>query len=1393
MKGMPVSSIGRVVALAAVVALALACGDDGDAATVNGAVDGKVLVTAPVTGAIVTAYAIDLETGELGKAIASSQPTDEDGAFHIDLGVHFGPLMLIARGVGATYIEPASGVTVAWDTTTELRALYVAWTPEQALTLDFKRGSKVTNVQLTPFSELAVAYGFARHTARKSPTLEEAFKHAHQRFRDFLKVDFWSVGPADLTRPTGAWNDSVQYGAELAGLSALVLKMAKDSQISEAGLSSLQLLGLLRRDIGDASAQFDGYENNSRLGLGDCDSICTFDACTISGRYAGAIASFLGSSANQSGIGVTDAQMLLEHLANPTLSPGAMELFPANIQCSLDSEKPSITVDGIDDADILSGQVTATVTFFDAVELGATSISFTRNDVPVTTMFYTASESSPNRQTKVVDLKLNTAQLNDGPVKMVLHADDAAGNGADLVYSLFFDNSPLGHISGTVVLGGRVQGARVSVYEYDGEVRGNKLGEAKTDDQGRYFVEVDETTQGVLLVEVDEAPGTSASYIEAVNGATVEFGPTDKMRTIITGWIDGQDRTDGMVTPWTEIAVQFAHGLYVTTYDKVPAQLPMAVSDAFAILEEHFNDGGPPINLRAVQPADLTSTAGTSTLNSQVRYGMVITALGKVAQEHAAQSGATSATMNTLTLTAKLAQDLGGTFTGSEAVPPLFDGRTGSGILSHGSVQLTSYVTRLDLAIGLVNFLASSRNATSFGQLDVALLLDKMSQDSRPVLYPADEPGGPFDVVPPQPVAFTAPTPTEGKVLRGTINLRVEASDNHSLSKVEWISPAGITGVTTDISAGVMGPWVLLGTLNTDGFAEGNLPIQARATDQAGLKTTVTRSVVIDRTNPVVVITSASTPGGPLAEGGVTGAAMITLQGTATDAHFQSANIAVNNGPAMPLTVGAGGNWSVNVPLVNGANTIKVTAVDQAGNVGADQATYNRDATPPTVVVVATSFRDDNLTGMTPTVATLTPATGEATGVIYANGNPRELVNGLVFTRFASDYGPTSASLPTWRFDVNDNHTAPSNVVLEVRLLRAGSLMVDWSAASAVVGAGFNRERVLHSGYHADLARISGTYTLEYRAKDEFGNTSSVGTLTWTQTLRPPPVRQRAGTTPCAASDPSCPSFYNLDNTLTNTSVAIKGGAGLPDGKLWVGQGFVDNPNDVPVRVKFNPSATAQWRRGSVYKHPQIADPSGIVTGCPLDGNPDTGIPDQLPNGMCFTPGSQTEVTTSLTSAGALTTDVLVVNDATNAVVPVCSGCAADEREIPAKTTVRVYVRANPFGFVWTPSLMDIMSLGMGSSVITNVTGLAGTEWLDCVQVNMMLDTCANQVRKKETQILTRIQVVPTARTTIDTKPASSSENFNTWTMAVPGEGTGANFGYFNFEWKTNETGFPPF
>jgi hypothetical protein len=171
-------------------------------------------------------------------------------------------------------------------------------------------------------------------------------------------------------------------------------------------------------------------------------------------------------------------------------------------------------------------------------------------------MFYTASESSPNRQTKVVDLKLNTAQLNDGPVKMVLHADDAAGNGADLVYSLFFDNSPLGHISGTVVLGGRVQGARVSVYEYDGEVRGNKLGEAKTDDQGRYFVEVDETTQGVLLVEVDEAPGTSASYIEAVNGATVEFGPTDKMRTIITGWIDGQACTSPPTTrcrpssPW---------------------------------------------------------------------------------------------------------------------------------------------------------------------------------------------------------------------------------------------------------------------------------------------------------------------------------------------------------------------------------------------------------------------------------------------------------------------------------------------------------------------------------------------------------------------------------------------------------------------------------------------------------------------------------------------------------------------------------------------------------------------------------------------------------------------------------------------------------------------------
>src|SRR5262249_14831631 len=162
-------------------------------------------------------------------------------------------------------------------------------------------------------------------------------------------------------------------------------------------------------------------------------------------------------------------------------------------------------------------------------------------------------------------------------------------------------------------------------------------------------------------------------------------------------------------TPMTTAATALSSGLYHSPlYNGTPTQWVAAVEDAYGLLEQHVTADGNRIQLRAVQPADLTA-AGVTTLNAQARYGLLLSGLSGLARKHAVDSFATSATVNALTLTRLLARDVGEDGDGKK---PLFDGKTLAGQLVDGRVGVTSYVTRVDLATYAVQFLANPRNMT---------------------------------------------------------------------------------------------------------------------------------------------------------------------------------------------------------------------------------------------------------------------------------------------------------------------------------------------------------------------------------------------------------------------------------------------------------------------------------------------------------------------------------------------------------------------------------------------------------------------------------------------------------------------------------------------------------
>lgn len=939
----------------------------------NTTINGLVVVTAPVTGAVVSAYRVDAKSGVLGDLVATSDPTSEDGSFHIELGSAKGFILLVAKGVGATYIEPAAG-SVQWDSSVALRAFPVERLPSQELDFELGYDAKVESLVISPWSELAVAYADARLRHQYSKTYSEALGRSFSLFFDHLELAFWETLPASLTGPAvGGWNTQVQAGLELAGLSQWVRRAANDSNFSASALTTLQALRQLTDDLGDAKAQFDGNGARGPLTLGTCTSVCALSSKTARAHYAEAMATFLGSLANTSGIDVTDAGELLRRI-----SSRRSELWADDGSQDFDTTAPLIDVD-LQEASILTGVRDVVVTVTDNLKMGTVEVDLLRQGESVRNGNVLKTTLMPSgERVLVANVKLDSTVLSDGPVTLHIEAKDAAGNLATPIERpAFFDNAPAATLTGAVVLGGPVVGARIRVYEHENAVQGALLGSAITDETGLYQVaDIMDTTKSSVLVVAENARGRESTYyIEGTNGTKIVLGVDDRFETLLTGWRNGVDRTDGVITPWTHIVAAYARAIYAY----LGGTWPTAVDGAFDAFQLHFAEGGNGIDLRSVVPANLTIKDAGASLNVQVRYGLMLAALGQLADRLATQAGATSASVNTLTLTQQLAADLG-----DEPGAPILNGRGIGPLLVSGTVPLSSYTTRVELAVAAAAFLRTNpANGTQFREQDVAPLLDRISTDDGhrgvgwPTLYPATESPKPYDTMPPGPVLFLDPSPADGAIVRGALELWAEANDTRALSGFQWLEPKGkFTGILLDQGAGRAGPWILSGNLNTSLLPEGGLTIVARAYDEAGLFTDVSKMCVIDRTPPTITIKPGTTSSGTVASGEWTAAADILVGGTVTDLHPASSSYVWRGGAPEELVLD-GTAWSLGLTLAEGANSLAVSSLDQAGNPATDSSTYYRDSIQPVVTITQAKIG-----------ATLLPADGwtNSTDLITVQG-----------------------------------------------------------------------------------------------------------------------------------------------------------------------------------------------------------------------------------------------------------------------------------------------------------------------------------------------------------------------------------------------------------------------
>ena len=215
---------------------------------------------------------------------------------------------------------------------------------------------------------------------------------------------------------------------------------------------------------------------------------------------------------------------------------------------------------------------------------------------------------------------------------------------------------------------------------------------------------------------------------------------------------------------------------------------------------------------------------------------------------------------------------------------------------------------------------------------------------------------------------------TAGKQLQ---NIAGVVADNGVAQVTVTNKTTGLSYGATVASGGVFDVPVVL--------ASGGNVISVVATDQAGNETVDQRTVYFDfdAGRPVVTIASP-------ADGARSKAATATISGTAVNALYLTVN-------GVPVNVDQSGNWTADVALGGGTNTVNVQATSINAKVTTEKVTIFGDGVNPELTVttpardVATNLPNMTISGTIEAGATLSAVSGNAAG----NINALSVVNGV--------------------------------------------------------------------------------------------------------------------------------------------------------------------------------------------------------------------------------------------------------------------------------------------------------------------------------------------------------------------------------------------------------------
>ncbi len=294
---------------------------------------------------------------------------------------------------------------------------------------------------------------------------------------------------------------------------------------------------------------------------------------------------------------------------------------------------------------------------------------------------------------------------------------------------------------------------------------------------------------------------------------------------------------------------------------------------------------------------------------------------------------------------------------------------------------------------------------------------------------------------------------------------------------------------------------------------EGKDTITVVATDAAGNTTTISRLVIRDSQSPIINLTS------PI-DNLITNLPSVTFSGTVKDSSAVMLTVTVGSGTPSQLKLGSDGTFSTQVSLVEGTNTILITATDTAGNSTTIIRNVRLDSTPPKMVL--TSPIDSSVTNKTKIV--ISGSVVDSSSVTFTvNGIAFPIsTNGLFSDTLSINEGKNYFSIVAT--DKVGNQTTIKRTV--IRDTQAPTILIASPTANAtttdslisVIGSIIDSTQIsitvngaiqttgLNGGFTLPLFLSNGNNTVSVVATDQAGNTSTLIRTITKVSMPPDPI-----------------------------------------------------------------------------------------------------------------------------------------------------------------------------------------------------------------------------------------------------------------------------------------------